>query len=138
MQIILWSVVFVGIFLLARYYRMEISTEANDEPLSVTLWRAATQVNDTLPEMVSERVRLDKVTAGPGNSFNYVYTIVDDEAARNLSDHSDKIGELKAQLHDRVCSMMPDYRDNGTIVNYSLNDNSGAPIAAISINPADC
>jgi hypothetical protein len=33
---------------------------------------------------------------------------------------------------------MPAYRNNNTIVRYSLRNNSGDMIADISINPKDC
>jgi hypothetical protein len=126
------------LFMAGRYYRTASSTELDDEVVFINLDREAEVLNATLPEMVSEGVRLDKVTAGPGNVFNYIYTIVSEETAKNLVGNSNKLADLRAQLHERVCSMMPAYRENGTVVSYSLKDNNGAAIAEVSINPRDC
>jgi len=34
--------------------------------------------------------------------------------------------------------MMPDYRERGTIVGYTLKNPAGSTIAELSINPRDC
>jgi hypothetical protein len=129
---------FVTIFLLVRYYATEESLEWRKEPFSVTMERDAARLNATVPEMVSEGVRLDKVVAGPGNLFNYLYTVVDDDAARKIAGDQKELDKLKTQLRERVCTVMPAYRNNNTIVRYSLSNNSGDAIADISIDPKDC
>jgi hypothetical protein len=137
-QIIAGLVVFAAIFLMVRYYRSAESFDSNEDSLSISLEREAAELNATLPEMVSEGVRLDKAAAGPGNSFSYIYTIVDDEAAKKMAGDSRELVKIKAQLHERVCTTMPERRESGTIINYSLKDNKGAAIADFSINPKDC
>jgi hypothetical protein len=129
---------FATMFLLARYFITGESLELNTEPFSVTMEHDAARLNATLPEMVSEGVRLDKVAAGPGNLFNYLYTVVDDDAAKKLAGDPKELGKLKSQLQERVCTVMPAYRNNNTIVRYSLRNNSGDVIADVSINPKDC
>ncbi|MGD9541241.1 hypothetical protein [Methylocystis sp.] len=125
-------------FLLARHTREVLSLDEDPEPLSLTLEREAAEVNATLPEMVSEGVRLDNTTAGPGNAFNYNYTIVDDEAARTLVANPEKLAQLKTQLQERVCLTMPERRASGAIIRYSLKDNEGKIIADVSIDAGDC
>ena len=129
---------FTGVFLLARYYATGDFIEFGGEPFSATMERDAARINATLPEMVSEGVRLDKAAAGPGNAFNYIYTVVDDGDARKIAGDKRELDKLKAQLRERVCTVMPAYRENETIVTYSLRDNAGGPVAEISINPKDC
>ena len=131
-------IVFAAIIMLARYYINADTYTRNKEPFSVIMARDAAQLNATLPEMVSASVRLDKAAAGPGNSFNYIYTIVDDDAARNVAGDPNELNKLKMQLQERVCSVMPAYRENGTIIKYSLKDIRGGAIAEVSINPNDC
>ncbi len=138
LRVIAYAVALAAPFLLARYYKTAVIFPEDPEVLSATLEREAAELNATLPEMVSEGVRLDKVTVGPGNSFNYNYTIVDDDAARNMAANSNKLSELRKQLNERVCWAMPDRRANGTTVTYALRDNKGAILADISINPEDC
>ena len=125
-------------FLLARQYRESLSDDEIPEPVSLALEREAAEVNATLPEMVSEGVRLDKTTAGPGNAFNYNYTIVDDEAARTLIGNAKKLAELRAQLQERVCRTMAHHRTSGAIIRYFLKDNKGETIADVSIDAGDC
>ncbi len=131
-------IVLAAIYALARYLRTENYSEEDKGPLFARLELEAAQLNATLPEMVSEGVRLDKATAGPGNAFNYFYTIIDDEAARNMKGNSKKLKELKTQLLQRVCSSMPERRTNGTIVNYAFMNSTGATLTEIAINPRDC
>jgi hypothetical protein len=131
-------IVLAVIFALASYLRTENYSDEDKGPRVARLELEAAQLNATLPEMVSEGVRLDKATAGPGNLFNYFYTIIDDEAARNLKGNSKKLKELKMQLLERVCSTMPERRTNRTIVNYAFKNNAGATLTEIAINPADC
>ena len=131
-------IAFAVIFLLGKYYLTGDFFGRHKEPFLVTMEREAAELNATLPEMVSASVRLDKVTAGPGNAFNYVYTVVDADAAKNIVGNASELNKLRAQLQERVCTVMPAYRANGTIVNYSLKDAAGAAIADISIDPRDC
>ncbi|MBM3564105.1 MAG: hypothetical protein FJX48_13440 [Alphaproteobacteria bacterium] len=130
--------VVVAAFLLARQTRESLSLDEDPEPLSLTLEREAAEVNATLPEMVSEGVRLDKATAGPGNAFNYVYTIVDDETAQALVANPEKLAQLKTQLQERVCLTMPQRRASGAIIRYSLKNNEGKTIADVSIDAGSC
>ncbi len=125
-------------FFLARQTRETLSLDEDPEPLSLTLEREAAEVNATLPEMVSEGIRLDKTTAGPGNAFNYNYTVVDDEAARTLVASPEKLAQLKTQLQERVCLTMPERRASGAIIRYYLKDNEGKTIADVSIDAGDC
>ncbi len=127
----------VAIFLSVTYYRTSSVSDEN-QTFFINLADDAERLNATLPEMVSENIRLDKATAGPGNSFHYNYTIVDNDAATKIAGDPDELGKLKTQLQERVCNLMPAYRANGTIVNYALKDNAGALVADISINPRDC
>lgn len=131
-------IAFAVIFVLGRYYMTGNFFGLHKEPFSVTMEREAAALNATLPEMVSDSVRLDKATAGPGNSFSYIYTIVDADAAKNMVGNVVELNKLRTQLQERVCTVMPAYRENGTIVNYSLKDVAGAAIADISIDPRDC
>ncbi|WP_292530941.1 hypothetical protein [Methylocystis sp.] len=125
-------------FFLARQTRESLSLDEDPEPLSLTLEREAAEVNATLPEMVSDGVRLDKATAGPGNAFNYNYTIVDDEAARTLVGNPKKLAQLQTQLQERVCLTMSHRRASGAIIRYSLKDNEGKTIADVAIDAGDC
>lgn len=137
MQTIALIIAVAAAFLLARYFK---AAELAKDPefLLSSLEEEAAELNATLPEMVSEGVRLDAVTSGPGNAFNYSYTIVDEDAARNMAGNANRLSDLRTQLQERVCATMPDRRANNTIVKYTLRDAKGATIADIAINAGDC
>ena len=125
----------------AFYFGTLLRTEklsASQEDILSNLNQNSDLLNKTLPELVSEGVRLDTTIVGPGNSFNYFYTIVDDQTLDGMIKNENNNQYLSKQLFERVCTMMPDYRDNGTIVNYFLNNNAGRVIIKISVEPKDC
>jgi hypothetical protein len=126
-----------GVYLLGRAYRSG-GLPGFEEPPPFNLGIEADRLNATLPEMVSEGVRLDEARAGPKNSFTYFYTILDDDKAQDILKNQAKRDSLRAQLHDRVCFMMPAFREHGAIVIYALKDGAGRPIAEIKINSMDC
>jgi hypothetical protein len=125
-----------GVFLLGRACRSAALNGAG-EPLPFNLGIEADRLNATLPEMVSEGVRLDETRAGPGNSFQYLYTILDGEK-KELLENRNRQDALRAQLQERVCSMMPAFREHGAVVTYFLRDSAGRAIAEIRIDPMDC
>ena len=126
------------IFFTGRYYSGLRPAKVDLGEISLALEREAEELNATLPEMVSENVRLDKATTGPGNALTYFYTIVDDGEADAVASDIRRKDKLRKQLLQRVCTMMPEYRERGTVVGYTLRNAIGSTIAEISINPRDC
>jgi hypothetical protein len=138
LAILALSLALAVIFFTGRYYASLRPAKVDLGEISLALEREAEELNATLPEMVSENVRLDKATTGPGNALTYFYTIVDEGEARAMASDIRKTDKLRGQLLQRVCTMMPDYRERGTIVGYTLRDPAGSTIAEISVNPRDC
>jgi hypothetical protein len=138
LAILALSLALAVIFFTGRYYASLRPAKVDLGEISLALEREAEELNATLPEMVSENVRLDKATTGPGNALTYFYTIVDEGEARAMASDIRKTDKLRGQLLQRVCTMMPDYRERGTIVGYTLRDPAGSAIAEISVNPRDC
>jgi hypothetical protein len=124
-------------FMFGRYFQ-NLPRDLSAKPSVVDLALDAVTMNKTLPEMVSDGVQLDRTSAGPGNTFNYFYTIVDDEQARDLATNPSRLEELSAQLQDRVCEMMPNYVEHGVVVKYFLKNRLGAALPTIAINSFEC
>jgi len=125
-------------FLLGRYSAGFEPRKVDLGSVSLALEREAEELNATLPEMVSENVRLDKATTGPGNALTYFYTIVDDGESARFRQSGHRTDKLREQLKQRVCTMMPEYRERGTIVGYTLRNGAGATMVDISIDPREC
>ena len=119
--------------------RLKVDTPPVDqESVIASLERDAENVNKTLPEIVSQGVRLDATEAGPGNSFTYIYTVIDDQAAKEMVVNEKNIKALTDQLKNRVCVMMEDYKKNKTIVNYLFKNDLSEIIFKITIDPKEC
>lgn len=119
--------------------RLKVDTPPVDqESVIESLERDAENLNKTLPEIVSEGVRLDATEAGPGNFFTYIYTVIDDQAAKEMFANEKNIKALTAQLKNRVCVMMEDYKKNKTTVNYLFKNDQSEIIYKITIDPKEC
>ncbi|MFM9163649.1 MAG: hypothetical protein ACKOPH_11445 [Methylocystis sp.] len=119
--------------------RLKVDTPPVDqESVIASLERDAENLNKTLPEIVSEGVRLDATEAGPGNLFTYIYTVIDDQAAKEMFANDKNINALTAQLKNRVCVMMEDYKKNKTTVNYLFKNDLSEIIYKIAIDPKEC
>jgi hypothetical protein len=138
LRLVLLVLAFGAIFLAGRWAAGLREAPPDMGAISLALEREAAELNATLPEQVSETMRLDEATTGPGNAFTYHYTIVDADAAKELQRNFVKLDELKRQLEQRVCTMMPDYRVRKTVVGYMLRDEAGVALADISVNPQEC
>ena len=98
----------------------------------------AARLNKTLPEMVSEGVRLDRTSAGPGKIFNYFYTILEDDQARIMTVDPSRVRLIFLQLNERVCAMMPNYVNHGVIVKYHLRNRLGADLPSFTVDSGGC
>jgi hypothetical protein len=123
---------------LAAFLLLLKGFRAKEEPFTERLVRDAEQLNGALPEIVSRGVRLDKAAAGPGNAFSYFYTVLEESTAREITGSAARLAELRAQLKQRVCLSMPEYREHGTVVRYALRSSHGRSVADISIDPRQC
>ncbi len=124
-------------FLVGRYLQ-NTPWEPREKSRIFDLALDATALNKTLPEMVSEGVRLDKTSAGPGKVFNYFYTILDEGQARGLATNPSRLQQIVSQLNERVCIMMPNYVRNGVVVKYYLKNNIVADLPTVVVDPHDC
>lgn len=119
----------------------QFQNHSSEHPENVTaldLARDAAELNKTLPEMVSEGVRLDRTSAGPGKVFHYFYTITDDDQARSIASRPSRQKEIVQQLNERVCAMMPNYVQNGVVVIYRMNTRIDAALPEIIVDPGAC
>ena len=124
-------------FIGGRYFQ-KLPTYSSGKSSEPDLSLDSIGLNKTLPEMVSEGVRLDRTSAGPGKAFNYFYTVLDDDQALAISRDPSRIQQVFSQLNERVCAMMPNYVNHGVVVKYHLRNRFGADLPSILVNPAGC
>jgi hypothetical protein len=122
-------------FILVHYWISGDSYGIFGDSFERTLQSDAIELNRTLPKIMGNGIRLDKVAAGPGNTILYNYTLMTDEIGIMSSD---KLTEFKNTIHDEVCSKLLDLRRNGTLVSYRYKTAQGTEIAEIQIPTGDC
>jgi hypothetical protein len=133
--ITLAALAFVGAFITVHYWMTADTFGLLNDTVEASIRRDADRVNATLPKMIDDVTRLDNVSAGPGNRFTYDYTLTNIEVT---AIPPDKLNEFKATLFENVCSRLPEFRRNGTLVIYRYKSRQGDDLAEIQIPTADC
>lgn len=104
------------------------------------LKEVAASINKTAPQILTEGVRLDSVSAQPGKIFKYNYTLTDD-IKENVS--PEEIETFKANAKDgalKVIKTSPDikeFRDNDVTMIYVYYDKNGKQTADFKIAPSE-
>jgi hypothetical protein len=101
---------------------------------------AATSMNKLMPQILSDGVRLDSVSALPNKVFKYNYTLTEDvkesvtpEEIETFKSNA-KEGALKVV---KTSSEIKEFRDNDVTMIYSYYDKNGKPTADFTITPAE-
>lgn len=89
--------------------------------------------NKQLPKMISDDLRIDSASSGPGKRLTYNYSVLKDTTCRNL--RSNTVG-----IKQSVCSnkQMQFFFSKGVVVEYTYNDPTGIEQFRIAIDPSDC
>ncbi len=109
--------------------------DAGDE-----LKEAASGMNKMMPQMLSEGVRLDSVSALPDKVFKYNYTLTEDVKESVSPEEIDafkkeaKEGALQAV---KTSQDMKEFRDHKVTLKYSYADKNGQPTAEFTITPEE-
>jgi len=105
----------------------------------------ANDANKQLPFTMKQdgnEMRLDRIIAGPGLRYTYIYTIVIDKVFLNKAYKADYIQLMRSQeMRTRVCSsldMQQSFFKNGVTISYSYRTTDGSVIVNVDITPKDC
>ncbi len=110
---------------------------AEDFSIEEVLQVTARQLNEGNPMTVDPHSRVEKVVAGPGLRFTYLYTLTDVDA--KTADAVDLRKGLEPMVRRVVCSNdMRYFRENGVTVSYEFSDAVGRPLLGISMHPSQC
>jgi serine/threonine protein kinase len=106
-----------------------------EKSLMAELEKEASKMNATLPKMVANGVRADKLLVGPGKKVTYRYTLVN-VSSSNVND--DFYNNVKQELIKDSCGTLKIILQNGVTFLYEYYGNDGIMVAAINLTPADC
>lgn len=104
------------------------------------LKQAAAGMNKLGPQMMSNGIRLDSVSAQPGKIFKYNYTLT--EAVKE-SVSPEEIEAFKKQAKEGALSVVKtspeikEFRDNDVTMTYFYYDKKGKPTMDFTIVPAE-
>lgn len=104
------------------------------------LKQAAAGMNKLGPQMMSNGIRLDSVSAQPGKIFKYNYTLT--EAVKE-SVSPEEIEAFKKQAKEGALSVVKtspeikEFRDNDVTMTYFYYDKNGKPTMDFTIAPAE-
>lgn len=100
---------------------------------------ASKDMNATLPLMVDKATQLDRVSAGPGKTYTYHFTLVA-VTSSNVTQQQFNASTQRARAKAFVCTNpdMSKFRQEGVVVVYSYRGKDGGLIDEIATNPMDC
>lgn len=110
------------------------------DDFSKELQEAAANSNKLGPQMMSDGIRLDSVSASKDKVFKYNYTLTEDEKTNvspELLEGFKKEAREEALNVIKTSEEMKTFRDNDVTLKYSYVDKNGQPLTEFEIKPAD-
>lgn len=125
-------------FLFLSLFFVLVSCKKDD--FSKELKDSAATTNKLGPQILSDGVRLDNVSASDDNTFQYNYTLLEDEKEKVTPE---QIEEFKTSARNEALKViksseeMKMFRDHKVTLKYHYSDRNGKPLAEFSIAPSD-
>lgn len=104
------------------------------------LKEVAVNINKTGPQILTDGVRLDSVSAQPGKIFKYNYTLTDDVKESVSTEEIEAFKNTAKEGALKVVKTSPDikeFRDNDVTMVYVYYDKNGKPTADFKITPSE-
>ncbi|MGD1319377.1 hypothetical protein [Chryseobacterium sp. 2R14A] len=104
------------------------------------LKEAAANMNKMTPQLLSEGVRLDSVSATENKTLKYCYTLTDD-VKEDLK--PEEINDYKSAAKEEALKSiknspdMKNFRDNNVTLKYVYYDKNGKPTTDFSVSPSE-
>jgi ribosomal protein L37E len=99
------------------------------------LMQTASEINKTCPVMVDQFTRMDNSLALPNNSFQYNYTIVNNDKSEINLDTAKKYIEPAIINQVKTDPDLKFFRDNKVTMIYNYRDKSGVFVVKYSVTP---
>lgn len=146
-KIVYWTAVVIGLAIASAIGKgvgkslVEPSKPSQSEvnrQISAGLQEAASRSNASLPKMIDEHTRYDRMVAGPGLQVTYLYTMP--YIASSEIDRKEFAQLIRPNIVSKICSdettrkML--FLGVSTVMKYSSAD--GVPIAEIYVDKSSC
>jgi len=128
----------VALFVIVSAVNAIFGNKSASKSIETQMVEAAEKANLTLPRTVDDDTRLDKVEAGPGKIFTYLYTLPNKVAAD--VDSQQLHAGLLALAKTRLCTN-PSTRkmiQNAVTLQLVYRDKNGVEVTRVSLSQSDC
>ena len=125
-------------FLLLGILMVFVSCKKDD--FSKELLEAAANTNKLGPQILSEGIRLDSVSANKDKVFKYNYTLTEDDKEKvspSLVEEFKNNAKQEALKVVKTSDEMQMFRENKVTLKYSYNDKNGQYITDFTISPEE-
>ncbi len=99
------------------------------------LMQTANEVNKTCPMMVDQFTRLDNALAVPGNSFQYNYTLINNDKSEISLDTAKKYIEPVIINRVKTDPGLKFFRDKNVTMIYNYRDKNGVFVVKYTVTP---
>lgn len=119
---------------------LALSSCKKEDVIDKELKEAATNMNKMTPQLLSEGVRLDSVSATQNKTLQYSYTLTYD-VKEELK--TEEINEYKSAAKEEALKSirnspdMKNFRDNNVTLKYVYYDKNGKPTTDFSVSPSE-
>lgn len=119
---------------------LALSSCKKEDVIDKELKEAAANMNKMTPQLLSEGVRLDSVSATQNKTLQYSYTLTDD-IKEELK--TEEINEYKSAAKEEALKSirnspdMKNFRDNNVTLKYVYYDKNGKPTTDFSVSPSE-
>lgn len=128
----------LGVVLIAIFVYSYLTNNGDDiAAVESVLTRISAEMNSTMPIMVDKDTRLDETTGGPGRSFIYAYSLI------NNSKENLNLASLEQSMRPRILEnykineQMKYFRDAEVKLHYRYEDKNGIFLFEIVVSPQD-
>lgn len=106
--------------------------------LQSVLTRISEKENRSLPKLINEDIRLDKLVADEGSRMIKQFTLLNDASVGKFAEKYMK-GEADL-LKNEVCSEKSSsmFLKHGVSVTHQYSDYKGQPVREVKVSPSDC
>lgn len=104
------------------------------------LVKVARDLNNGLPRMVDNQTRIERVTAGPGPTLNFTFTLVKLSLADFKPEDPAFLAGVVADLKRQQCALAitKDMFERGATVHETWNGSDGRTVAELQLTPEKC
>ncbi len=116
----------------------QVPTQAGTKNITQTLVRASEVINQSLPAMLNQEIRMDSTSVEPGRTFNYNFSFVNRSAVEIDGNHYAQV--VRPEMVQHICDNLYNsiLRENKISISVRFHDSHKNFFSMIKVAPEDC